>query len=128
MGVQETLDEHNRPDFSAEKARARETRVTKHMKQNLQLLDQLTFVPFRRELHEVDSMIDEIVRQAQNAKPRPCTCECDDCTIARQTVKAELRTPPAPRGRSDSAPAKSQTAGKFLKKIFLCSLIFLQFG
>ena len=35
-----------------------------HVKQNIKLLDEVCFVPFRRQEHELDAMLAEIVRQA----------------------------------------------------------------
>eukprot|EP01043_Picozoa_sp_COSAG02_P106780 COSAG02_NODE_42782_length_381_cov_0.914894_1_plen_89_part_01 len=78
VGVMETDERHGKPDFVQEKLRARtggknadgifdgHTPVhARHVEQNLRLLDEVCFIPLRRQEHEVQAMLTEIVRQAQ---------------------------------------------------------------
>lgn len=36
---------------------------------NMRLLDEVCLIPFRRELHEIDGMVEEIVRQSKAVSP-----------------------------------------------------------
>ena len=79
IGVKETDDRHAIADFALEKERARtggknadgvadgQTPVHALAEQNLRLLDEVCFTPFRREAHEIEGMITEILRQARIA-------------------------------------------------------------
>ena len=78
IGVKETDERHGRPDFEAEKRRAREKIHEPHVEQNLRLLDSICFIPFRRELHEIPSMLAEIVRQSTEAPLLPLAADRDD--------------------------------------------------
>jgi hypothetical protein len=75
IGVMETDPRHGQPDFVQEKTRARTGGKDgapvhdKHVEQNLALLDEVCFIPFRRQAHEVHGMVAEILRQALEAKP-----------------------------------------------------------
>ena len=65
VGVMETEDRRGKPDFAQEKRRALgPPLVNGHAPQNVRLLDELCFIPFRRQQHEVEAMLKEIVRQA----------------------------------------------------------------
>ena len=74
IGVMETDPRHCEPDFGLEKSRARSGGkaggpVHMQVEQNLRLLDEVCFIPFRRQVHEVGAMLTEIARQAAMA---PC--------------------------------------------------------
>eukprot|EP01045_Picozoa_sp_COSAG04_P037112 COSAG04_NODE_9327_length_873_cov_1.980620_2_plen_129_part_01 len=78
VGVMETDERHGKPDFALEKSRARTGGKDggpvheKHdVEMNLKLLDEVCFTPFRRQEHEVQGMLVEVVRQAAIA-PRLC--------------------------------------------------------
>ena len=57
---------------------AREKIHETYVEQNLRLLDSICFIPFRRELHEVPSMLAEIVRQSTVAPLLPLAVDRDD--------------------------------------------------
>ncbi len=89
VGVQEQMIEHDKPDFALEKSRAltggkdeagNTAPVSKHVEQNLQLLEELCFIPFERQAHLVEAMVIEIERLAIAARPRVQSCMCDECT------------------------------------------------
>mgnify|MGYP003322286436 CR=1 FL=1 len=70
IGVMETDERHGKPDFALEKSRARTGKDggpvhEKHVEANLRLLDEVCFVPFRRQEHEIEGMLSEILRQAK---------------------------------------------------------------
>ena len=74
IGVMETDPRHGMPDFALEKERARTggkaggpVHAT-HVEMNLRLLDEICFIPLRRQEHELQAMLDEIVRQSRVAK------------------------------------------------------------
>ena len=85
IGVQEPKDEHDKPDMALEKSRARTGNgkgpVSPHVEQNLQLLDEVNFIPFERQKHLVPAMLNEIQRLASIAKPRLVSCACPECKI-----------------------------------------------
>ena len=56
--------------------------VSRHAEQNLELLEELCFIPFERQQHLVDAMLDEIERLAIAAKARSVTCMCPECKPA----------------------------------------------
>ena len=62
VGVKETDVRHCLPDFAEEKSRGRQVKCT-CASENLRLLDEICFIPYRRELHEIDGMMNEIGRQ-----------------------------------------------------------------
>eukprot|EP01043_Picozoa_sp_COSAG02_P099014 COSAG02_NODE_35139_length_473_cov_0.820856_1_plen_121_part_00 len=70
VGVMETDERHCKPDFALEKSRACTGGTDggpvhdKHVEANLRLMDEVCFIPFRRQKHEVGSMLKEIIRQA----------------------------------------------------------------
>eukprot|EP01043_Picozoa_sp_COSAG02_P010925 COSAG02_NODE_395_length_23127_cov_130.205663_9_plen_1340_part_00 len=71
VGVKETDERHGTPDFALERERAlkggeRGEGVHEKAPQNLHLLDDVVFTPFRREKHEVSNMLEEIVKRAQD--------------------------------------------------------------
>ena len=73
IGVMETDDRKGRPDFGLEKSRALTggsggRPVNPNAKHNVHLLDDMAFIPYRRQQHEVDAMLKEIQRQAVEAK------------------------------------------------------------
>ena len=73
IGVMETDDRKGRPDFGLEKSRALTGGsgggpVNPNAKHNVHLLDDMTFIPYRRQQHEVDAMLKEIQRQAAEAE------------------------------------------------------------
>ena len=80
IGIMETEDERGKPDFNEEKRRCEG--VSEHSEQVVKLLDQVCFTPYRRQRHEVDGMLDEIVRQssvsrnkaAPKVRFRFCSC------------------------------------------------------
>eukprot|EP01048_Picozoa_sp_COSAG05_P015867 COSAG05_NODE_1967_length_3771_cov_3.260076_1_plen_352_part_00 len=69
VGVLETEERFCKPDFALEKKRAKTGNsggaVHANAARNVRLLDQLCFIPFRRQAHEVPAMIEEITRQAK---------------------------------------------------------------
>ena len=69
VGVMETDERHGKPDFALEKSRARAGNgggpVHDEAEANLRLLDEVCFVPLRRQEHEVPGMLGEILRQAE---------------------------------------------------------------
>eukprot|EP01046_Picozoa_sp_COSAG06_P014552 COSAG06_NODE_905_length_11625_cov_24.210394_4_plen_1137_part_00 len=74
IGVKEEDERHGKPDFGLEKSRCLSggldgTPVNTHARQNLVLLDQVCFTPFRRLGHELQGMLDEIVRQFKSVQP-----------------------------------------------------------
>eukprot|EP01046_Picozoa_sp_COSAG06_P044449 COSAG06_NODE_5992_length_3164_cov_0.971289_2_plen_394_part_00 len=62
VGVMETDKRHGEPDFAEEKRRGRHAH-DKFAAENVKLLDNLCFIPFRRQEHEIDAMLVEIGRQ-----------------------------------------------------------------
>jgi hypothetical protein len=68
VGVKETDERHCRPDFAAEKQGAQMLEEP-YVEQNLRLLDEVCFIPFRREVHEIGPMLEEIVRQSKAVSP-----------------------------------------------------------
>ena len=69
IGVKETEAGKGAPDLSLEKARALSgghagQAVHPDAAENIFLLDTICFIPFRRELHEKEAMLNEVVRQA----------------------------------------------------------------
>ena len=74
IGVMETDPRHGEPDFALEKERARTGGKaggpvhSVHVEMNLRLLDEVCFIPLRRQEHELQAMLDEIVRQSRVAK------------------------------------------------------------
>ena len=69
-GVMETDSSHGRPDFAQEARRAvldtkRGDKVHEHAEQHIRLLDEVCFIPLRRQQHEMAPMIHEIIRQSQ---------------------------------------------------------------
>ena len=73
IGVMETDDRKGRPDFGLEKSRALTGGsgggpVNPNAKHNVHLLDDMAFIPYRRQQHEVDAMLKEIQRQAAEAE------------------------------------------------------------
>ena len=76
IGVMETDERHNTPDFVQEKTRARTggrggVAVHEHVEDNLKLLDDVCFIPLRRQQHEMPAMLGEILRQAQPGPQGP---------------------------------------------------------
>eukprot|EP01048_Picozoa_sp_COSAG05_P019573 COSAG05_NODE_3098_length_2323_cov_21.130845_2_plen_133_part_00 len=68
IGVAETDERHGRPDFKLERERAMTAGrngqpVHDDVAVNLNLLNEVCFIPFRRQAHEIQAMITEIVRQ-----------------------------------------------------------------
>jgi hypothetical protein len=106
VGVKEDDDRYNKPDFALEKSRARQggknaagvfddaTPVSQHVQQNLQLLDELCFINYRRQEHEVAGMLREVVRLAAMARPRACTCKCTECVPHQPGATAALTLHP----------------------------------
>jgi hypothetical protein len=74
IGVMETDARHGLADFSLEKSRAWTGGNgggpvhERFVEQNLRLLDEVCFIPLRRQEHEEQAMLAEIARQAQVAK------------------------------------------------------------
>jgi hypothetical protein len=75
IGVMESMVEHGKPDKGLEQQRARTARdggpVSLFVEQNLRLLDEVCFIPFRRQVHEVDAMLNTLEDLAVRAKPQP---------------------------------------------------------
>ena len=76
IGVMETDERHNTPEFVQEKTRARTGgreggAVHEHVEDNLKLLDDVCFIPLRRQQHEIPAMLGEILRQAQPGLQEP---------------------------------------------------------
>ncbi len=72
IGVMEAKEHFGRPDFKQMKHRALnyedgKPAHEKYAKSNLHLLDDITFIPFRRTEHEERAMIQEIIRQFSNS-------------------------------------------------------------
>jgi hypothetical protein len=72
VGVRETELRHGKPDFALEKSRALfggkdGGPVNENAPANVRLLDDVCFLPFRREQHEIGAMLAEIIRQAKTA-------------------------------------------------------------
>ena len=70
VGVMETDERHCKPDFALEKSRARTGGrnggpVHDRVEENLRLMDDICFIPLRRQEHEVGPMLEEIIRQAK---------------------------------------------------------------
>jgi hypothetical protein len=77
IGVMETELRHGKPDLALEKSRARTGHrhwaqgrhpggpVHDEVEENLRLMDDICFIPFRRQEHEVRPMLAEIIRQAK---------------------------------------------------------------
>ena len=72
VGVEELDEGQGSPNRDLEKSRARSKKdggpVSPHVEQNLKLLDEVWFIPFRRQLHEKLAMLAEIKKQAAAAK------------------------------------------------------------
>jgi hypothetical protein len=68
--LMETELRHCKPEFALEKSRARTGGKDSgpvhdgYVEENLRLMDDLCFIPFRRQRHEVPAMLQEIVQQA----------------------------------------------------------------
>ena len=67
-GVLESDARHGRPDFKLEAARARTGGndggpVHEQAERNTRILDDVCFIPLRRQAHEMGAMIHEIIRQ-----------------------------------------------------------------
>ena len=67
VGVCEDMEEHGKPNRLLEKRRALTGGedggpVSPHADRNLRLLDELCFIPFERQSHLVEAMLDEIAR------------------------------------------------------------------
>eukprot|EP01043_Picozoa_sp_COSAG02_P024011 COSAG02_NODE_1299_length_13382_cov_14.723858_4_plen_441_part_00 len=76
VGVMETELRHGKPDFALEKSRAQTAGddggpIHEDVEDNLQLLKDLCFIPFRRQEHEVPAMLKEIIRQATPSGTEP---------------------------------------------------------
>ena len=77
VGVMETDERHGKPEFALEKSRARTGGRgggpvhTRHVEENLRLLDELCFIPYRRQEHEIGAMLAEIIRQAKRQVSQP---------------------------------------------------------
>ena len=69
VGVKETDERHCRPDFAAERQRAQMIDEPYVGHRGMRLLDEVCLIPFRRELHEIDGMVEEIVRQSKAVSP-----------------------------------------------------------
>jgi hypothetical protein len=68
VGVMEDDERHGKPDFGQEKQRALTGAeggqpVNGNAARNIHLLDDVCFIPLRRQQHEVEGMMKEIVRQ-----------------------------------------------------------------
>ena len=73
IGVAETDDRMGKPDVDQERARALTGKsgglpINEHAGTNIHLLDDVRFIPFRRQEHEMPGMLDEIVRQRPGAE------------------------------------------------------------
>ena len=100
IGVMETDERHNKPDFVQEKLRAwtggtGSGAVHEDVEENLKLLDDACFVPLRRQQHEIPAMLGEILRQAL-PEPEP---------------EPELKLQPQPEPVPDLGPALSLPEG-----------------
>lgn len=77
VGVMETDERHGIPDFGLEESRALTGKgggaVNPNAQHNVHLLKDLCFLPLRRQEHEVQSMLDEVLKHAAQALPlTPC--------------------------------------------------------
>ena len=68
IGVKEEDERHGKPDFAEEKTRAMGGGegggpINENARHNIHLLNDVCFIPLRRQQHEVKGMLDEIVRQ-----------------------------------------------------------------
>ena len=85
IGVVETDERKGKPDMGLEKSRALTGRrggpVNPNAMHNVHLLADVCFIPFRRQQHEVDSMLAEIQRQAAEAPAlRPYQRDGPNCS------------------------------------------------
>jgi hypothetical protein len=68
VGVKEEDERYGKPDFALEKSRSLTggkdgKPIHKRAAQNATILDEICFINFRRQQHELKGMIDEVVRQ-----------------------------------------------------------------
>jgi hypothetical protein len=110
VGVMETEDRRGKPDFAQEKRRALgPPLVNDHAPQNVRLLDELCFIPFRRQQHEVEAMLKEIVRQAA----MPMARQEPEAEQAAQDPEPPLIAPARPSRRVAASAAFANDASAF---------------
>ena len=68
IGVMESDERFGKPDFEQEKARSLTggkggKPIHERARMNARMLNDICFIPFRRQQHEMQAMVDEIVRQ-----------------------------------------------------------------
>ena len=88
IGVAETDDRKGKPNFAQERAHALTGKsgggpVNEHAGTNVHLLEDVRFIPFRRQWHEREGMLDEIVRQ------RPGAEACADQLAQKAKIAAD---------------------------------------
>ena len=105
VGVKEDDSRHGKPDFGQEKTRAMKGKdggpVNEHAADNLHLLDDVCFIDFRRQQHEVPGMLGEIERQFVEDAPLVRTLSPQSASSSRSTspepeVEAQAETPIGP--------------------------------
>jgi hypothetical protein len=114
IGVMETDTRKGAPDLSLEKGRAisggpREQPVHPDAHANIHLLDDICFIPFRREAHEKEAMLNEIIKQALCAQPPQVL----SARVTPVTSIAEGTPPMSSAQRQEDPPAPGEVNGGF---------------
>ena len=112
IGVMETDERKGRPDMGVEKSRALTGRggrpVNPNAIHNVHLLDDVCFIPFRRQQHEVDGMLTEIQKQAAEAPAlRPYQWEPELESEPQLNSEPEPEPEPVQQQQQLSEPAVS---------------------
>ena len=111
VGVKEEEERFGKPDFALEKSRSLAGGkdggpIHERAAMNARLLDEVCFIPFRRQQHEMKGMVDEVARLRTCAR---VLCYTEE-GVPPQTPEPELEPEPEPELEPEAEP-EPETGG-----------------